>query len=196
MLKGDPSKATASTYINQQEVRVEQDIRFIKTEKPTFINTTNFFVGSLVYWLWYIIPFLLLCLFFILYRKQMKLNANIALMRNKKANKVARRRLKQAEQFLKKNDKSSFYNEVLRALWGYFSDKLSIPGASLTRSNIGAELSSYGVDEELIEEFMKILDTCEFARYAPVESSAAMGDIYQDTSNAIGKMENILKTKK
>lgn len=196
VLKGDPSKATASTYINQQEVRVEQDIRFIKTEKPTFINTTNFFVGSLVYWLWYIIPFLLLCLFFILYRKQMKLNANIALMRNKKANKVARRRLKQAEQFLKKNDKSSFYNEVLRALWGYFSDKLSIPGASLTRSNIGAELSSYGVDEELIEEFMKILDTCEFARYAPVESSAAMGDIYQDTSNAIGKMENILKTKK
>ena len=65
-------------------------------------------------------------------------------------------------------------------MWGYFSDKLSIPGASLTRSNIGAELSSYGVDEELIEEFMKILDTCEFA-LCPVESSAAMGDIYQDT---------------
>ena len=196
VLKGDPSKATASTYVNQQEVRIEQDIRYIKTENPTFINTDNFFVGSWAYWLWYIIPFLLLCLFFILYRKQMKLNANIALMRNRRANKVAKRRLKQAEQFLKKDDKSNFYNEVLRAVWGYFSDKLSIPGASLTRSNIGAELSSYGVDEKLIEEFMKILDTCEFARYAPVESSAAMDEIYQQTSDAIGKMENILKTKK
>lgn len=196
VLKGDPSKATASSYVNQQEVRVEQDIRYIKTEKPTFISIDNFFVGSWGYWLWYVIPFVLLCLFFVLYRKQMKLNTNIALMRNKRANKVAKRRLKQAEGYLKKHDKQAFYNEVLRALWGYFSDKLSIPGANLTRSNIGIELSEYGVDEALIEKFMKILDTCEFARYAPVESSAAMDEVYQETSEAIGKMENILKSKK
>ncbi len=197
VLKGDPSKASASSsYVNQQEVRVEQDIRYIKTEQPTFINTDNFFVGSWRYWLWYVIPFVLLCVFFIVYRKQMKLNANIALMRNRRANKVAKRRLKRAESYLKKHDKSNFYNELLQALWGYFSDKLSIPGASLTRSNIGAELSSYGVDETLIERFMKILDTCEFARYAPVESSVAMDEIYQEASDAIGKMENILKSKK
>ncbi len=195
--KGDPSKATASSsYVNQQEVRVEQDIRYIKTEQPTFINTDNFFVGSWGYWLWYVIPFVLLCVFFIVYRKQMKLNANIALMRNRRANKIAKRRLKRAESYLKKHDKSNFYNELLQALWGYFSDKLSIPGASLTRSNIGAELSSYGVDEALIERFMKIMDTCEFARYAPVESSVAMDEIYQEASEAIGKMENILKSKK
>jgi hypothetical protein len=197
VLKGDPSKATASSsYINQQEVRVEQDIRYIKTEQPTFINTDNFFVGSWRYWVWYIIPFVLLCVFFIVYRKQMKLNANIVLMRNRRANKVAKRRLKRAENYLKKHDKSNFYNEVLQALWGYFSDKLSIPGANLTRSNIGAELSRYGVDETLIERFIKILDTCEFARYAPVESSVAMDEIYQEASDAIGKMENILKSKK
>ena len=197
VLKGDPSKATASSsYVNQQEVRVEQDIRYIKTEEPTFINTDNFFVGSWRYWVWYIIPFVLLCVFFIVYRKQMKLNANIVLMRNRRANKVAKRRLKRAENYLKKHDKSNFYNEVLQALWGYFSDKLSIPGANLTRSNIGAELSRYGVDETLIERFIKILDTCEFARYAPVESSVAMDEIYQEASDAIGKMENILKSKK
>ena len=197
VLKGDPSKATASSsYVNQQEVRVEQDIRYIKTEQPTFINTDNFFVGSWRYWVWYIIPFVLLCVFFIVYRKQMKLNANIVLMRNRRANKVAKRRLKRAENYLKKHDKSNFYNEVLQALWGYFSDKLSIPCANLTRSNIGAELSRYGVDETLIERFIKILDTCEFARYAPVESSVAMDEIYQEASDAIGKMENILKSKK
>ena len=196
VLKGDPSKTTASTYINQQEVKVEQDIRYIKTEKPKILKTDNFFVGSWSYWLWYLIPFVLFCVFFVLYRKQMKLNANIALMRNKRANKVAKRRLKQAERYLKKHDKQSFYNEVLRALWGYFSDKLSIPGANLTRGNIEAELSDYGVDQSLIQQFMTILDTCEFARYAPVESTAEMNDIYQETTEAIGKMENILKSKK
>ncbi|HTN68382.1 MAG TPA: BatD family protein [Dysgonamonadaceae bacterium] len=193
VLKGDPSKATASTYVQQQEVKVEQDIRHIKTGSPKFIKTDGFFVGSWSYWSWYLIPFVLLFVFFILYRKQMKLNANIALMRTKRANRVAKRRLKQAEKHLKQDDKQNFYNEILRALWGYFSDKLSIPVANLTKSNIGAELLEYGVDETLIEDFMDILDTSEFARYAPVESSAAMGDIYTRTSDAIGKMENILK---
>ena len=195
VLKGDPSKATASSYVNQQQVKVEQDIRYIKTEKPMFLNTDRFFVGSWGYWMWYLIPFILLCLFFIFYRKQMKLNSNIALMRNKRASKVAKRRLKKAEVYLKKKDKENFYNEVLRSLWGYFSDKLSIPGADLTKRNIGAELSDYGVDETLIDKFMKILETCEFARYAPVESSAAMDEIYEETSDAIGKMETILKSK-
>lgn len=195
VLKGDPSKATASTYINRQEVRVEQDIRYIKTGEPKFIRTDNYFVGSWSYWLWYLIPFVLLCVFFLLYRKQMKLNANVALMRNKRAKKVARRRLKEAEKHLKKGDESNFYNEVLQALWGYFSDKLSIPGANLTRNNIGAELTAYGVDQDLIDRFIHILDTCEFARYAPVESSAEMNHIYQEATDAIEKMENILKIK-
>ena len=193
--KGDPSKSTASSYVNQQQVKVEQDIRYIKTEKPTFLKTDNFFAGSWAYWLWYIIPFVLLCVFFVIYRKQMKLNADIALMRNKRANKVAKRRLKLAETYLKKHDKENFYNEVLRALWGYFSDKLSIPGANLTKNNIGLELSNYGVDQALIEQFMTILDTCEFARYAPVESTVAMDQLYEETSDAIGKMETILKSK-
>lgn len=195
VLKGDPSKATASSYVNQQQVKVEQDIRYIKTGSAKLQRTDNFFFGSWVYWLWYIVPLLLLTVFFIVYRKQMKLNANIALMRTKRANKVAKRRLKQAEDFLKNQDKQNFYNEVLRALWGYFSDKLSIPVANLTKNNIGTELSSYGVDELLTERFMHILDTCEFARYAPVESSAAMDEIYKEATDAIGKMENILKSK-
>ena len=195
VLKGAPGSASASSYVNQQQVKVEKDIRYIKTDKPKFLKTDNFFAGSWPYWLWYIIPFVLLCVFFILYRKQMKLNANIALIRTKRANKVAKQRLKKAEKFLKVHDKQNFYNEVLRALWGYFSDKLSIPGASLTKNNIGSELSVYGVDEKLISKFMEILDTCEFARYAPVESSAAMDEVYKETSDAIGKMENILKSR-
>lgn len=195
VLKGDPSKVASSTYVNQQQVKVEQDIRYLKTGQPKFLKTDKFFVGSWMYWLWYIIPFVLLCVFFIFYRKQMKLNANIALMRTKRANKMAKRRLKQAEQYLKEHNKAQFYNEVLRAIWGYFSDKLSIPVANLTRSNIGSELAEYGVEEGLIKKFMSILDTCEFAHYAPGESSDGMDEVYKETIDSIGKMENILKSK-
>ncbi|HCB87855.1 MAG TPA: BatD protein, partial [Porphyromonadaceae bacterium] len=116
-------------------------------------------------------------------------------MRTRKANKMAIRRLKVAEKFLKEHNKEKFYDEVLRALWGYFSDKLSMPVANLTKDNIEKELSDYGMDNELTGKFMQILNTCEFARYAPAESDAAMDKLYNETVDAIGKMESKLKRK-
>lgn len=192
--KGDPSKANASSYVNQQSVQVEQDIRFLKTNEPSYHSKSDYFVGSFGYWLWYLVPLLLLTGYYIVNRKQAKQNANIALMRNRRANKVASKRLKMAEKFLKEHQKEPFYEEVLRALWGYFSDKLSIPVAQLSRDNVGAELSGHGVEEGLISTFMRILDTCEFARYAPAESGEAMDNLYNETVDAIGKMETQLKT--
>lgn len=193
--KGDPAKANASSYVNQQDVKVEQDIRFLKTREPVYSSKSNFFVGSLVYWLWYIIPLLILIVVYVLNRKKAKENANIALVRTKKANKMAIRRLKSAEKYLKEHNKEKFYDEILRALWGYFSDKLSIPVANLSKSNIEAELSKYGIADSLIGKFMEILNTSEFARYAPGESDAAMENVYNDTINAIGEMETQLKKK-
>lgn len=192
--KGDPSKANASSYINQQSVKVEEDIRFLKIGQPTFHSKNEFFVGSFVYWLWYIIPLTLFICLYIVYRKQAEQNANVALMRNRQANKVATKRLRMADRFLKEHHKEEFYDEVLRALWGYFSDKLSIPLAQLSRENVGAELYKQGVEESLITTFMQILDACEFARYAPAESDHAMDQLYNQTIEAIGKMENQLKT--
>lgn len=192
--KGDPSKANATSYINQQSVKVEDDIRFLKIGQPTFHSKNEFFVGSFVYWLWYIIPLALFICLYVVYRKQAEQNANVALMRNRQANKVATKRLKMADRFLKEHRKEEFYNEVLRALWGYFSDKLSIPLAQLSRENVGAELYKQGVEESLITTFMQILDACEFARYAPAESDHAMDQLYNQTIEAIGKMENQLKT--
>lgn len=193
--KGDPSKASASNYVNQQNVRIEQDIRFLKTEEPQYQYKNSFFAGSIGYWLWYLIPLILLIVFYIFNRKIAKENANVALMRTKKANKVAIKRLKVAEKYLKAHDKEHFYDEVLRALWGYFSDKLSIPVANLTKDNIEKELSDYGIGNELIGKFIQILNTCEFARYAPAESDAAMDKLYNETVDAIGEMESKLKRK-
>lgn len=194
--KGDPGSITSSNFVNQQDVRVEQDIRFLKTGEPNYLSISNFFVGSLNYWLWYITPFVLLVVLFIINRKQARENANVALMRNRKANKIAIKRLKLAEKYLKEQKKENFYDEVLRAIWGYFSDKLSIPVANLSKNNIESELSKNGISGELISRFMQILDTCEFARYAPAESDAEMESVYNNTFNAIGEMENRLKKSK
>lgn len=190
--KGDPSKAATNSYVNQQNVKVEEDIRFIKTGKPQYQSKDLFFVGSLRYWMWYIIPFVVFVSFAVLNIKRAKENSNIKLVKTKRANKVAIKRLRVAEKHLRQHNKESFYDEILRALWGYFSDKLSIPVANLTKDNIESELSNYGIDESLIKEFTSILNTCEFARYAPVESDTAMDKLYDKTIKAIGEMENKL----
>jgi hypothetical protein len=191
--KGDPGSSTTASFVNRQDVKVEQDIRFLKTDEPSYLSATTFFVGSLNYWLWYLIPLLLLIVLFVLNRKQARENANVALMRTRKANKMAIKRLKTANRYLKEQDKEHFYDEVLRAIWGYFSDKLSIPVARLSRNNIEEELSRKEISEQLAGKFIEILDTCEFARYAPAESNAEMDRIYNDTMKAIEEMENKLR---
>ena len=194
--RDEHARIGTTTFVNRQDVRVEQDIRFLKTGEPSFVSRTDFFVGSVAYWLWHIVPFLLLVVLYVIYRKQVRENANVALMRNKKANKMARKRLKVAEKYLKAHDKANFYDEVLRALWGYFSDKLSIPVAQLSKNNIEAELTKSEVNNALIDRFMDILNTCEFARYAPAESDAAMDKLYNETVEAIEEMESKLNSAK
>jgi len=197
--KGEGGSANSNQQIignfsNKEDLRfVGKDILYIKTDGFSFHKKDDFFFGKLSYILWYIIPALLFIAYFILNRKQAKENANIALVRTKKANKVASKRLKIAGKLLKENKKEEFYDEVLKALWGYLSDKLNIPVASLTKDNVETEMIKYGVGESLIKEFMDILNTCEFARYAPSQGSHEMDKLYDSTINAIDKMENTIK---
>ena len=192
---GDASAPVVSNFSNKESVKyLGKDIRYLKTKGFSFIEGGNdIFFGSLMYYLCYIVPAILFVAFFIIYRKQVKENADIALVRTKKANKMAVRRLKNAGKLMKENKKEEFYDEVLRALWGYLSDKLSIPQSDLTKDNVEAELARYGVDDSLVKEFMDILNTCEFARYAPSQASDAMDKLYAQTVDAIGKMENTIK---
>lgn len=187
------ANTSATSYASQREVEVEQDIRYLKTGTLNFRQTDDFFIGSTGYVLAYIIPLLLLIGLSVYYRNQIKANADVARMRTKKANKVATKRLKLAKRYLAEQKNDSFYEEVLRAVWGYLSDKLTIPVADLNRENIENELGKYGVDEALIRDYIGILDTCEFARYAPSESNDAMDKVYDQTVDAIGKMENVIK---
>lgn len=191
---GNTSAPVVSNFSNKESVQyLGQDIRYLKMKDISFLSNNDIFFGSFMYWLCYLIPAILFIVFFIVYRKQVKENSDLALVRTKKANKMAVRRLKNAGKLLKENKKEEFYDEVLRASWGYLSDKLNIPQASLTKDNIETELSRYGVDQALTDEFMEILNTCEFARYAPAQGSDAMDKLYTLTVDAISKMENTIK---
>ena len=141
-----------ANFTNKEDLKVlGEDIRYIKQNEVTLQPKGSFFYGSMTYWLFYIIPALAFIIFFIIYRKQAAENANVAKMRTKKANKVATKRMKLAGKLLSENKKDAFYDEVLKALWGYISDKLNIPVSRLSKDNIEEKLRNHGVNEELIK---------------------------------------------
>ncbi|MDR2622455.1 MAG: BatD family protein [Dysgonamonadaceae bacterium] len=194
--QGEAESGNAAPIINatnKEDIRfLGKDVRYIKTNNYNF-HKGSFFFGTFNYYLFYIIPALLFIILFIIYRKQAAENANIALVRTKKANKVASKRLKTAAKYLNENKKEAFYDETLKAVWGYLSDKLNIPVSALTKDNVETNLTQYGVDESLINDFRNILDTAEFARFAPSQGSGAMDELYHSTIKAIDKMESTIK---
>ena len=192
--EGGSDAPVITNFTNRENVKfIGKDIRYIKTNNIHFISNKEIFYGSFLYVMAYLMIAILFIVFFIIYRKQVKENSNIALVRTKKANKTAVKRLKQAEKLLKENKEELFYEEVLRALWGYLSDKLNIPQSELTKENVAMELEKSGVEGELSAEFLEIINTCEFARYAPNKSTGAMDKMFSETIDAIGKMENTIK---
>lgn len=185
---------TIANFTNKEDLKVlNEDIRFIKQNDVKLSPKGEYFFGSMGYWLFYIIPGLIFIACFLIYRKQIAANANVAKVRTKKANKVAVKRMKQAGKLLAANEKDAFYDEVLKALWGYISDKLSIPVSQLSKDNIEEELRKYGVAEDLIKEFLSALNSCEFARFAPGDANQAMDKVYSDSLEVISKMENSIK---
>jgi hypothetical protein len=184
--------ATTTPYsANREEVKfLGKDIRYIKTDSTPLKPRGTFLYGSMLYVLLFILPALILLVFIVLAQKHIKENANLQLVRNKRANKVAIKRLKKASHLLKQGNKEAFYDEVLRALWGYLSDKLSLPMARLSKENASTVLEEYQVPQTTIQSFMQILDTCEFARYAPGSGSEEMDKLYAETIETITLLEN------
>jgi hypothetical protein len=120
------------------------------------------------------------------------MNANISLVKNKKASKVAKKRLAEANKYLKNSEKEKLYEELSKALWGYISDKLSIPVSELTKDKAATKLRELKVAEELSDKLLKTIDHCEYARYAP----GAEGDMqttYKDSEDVIVALEGKIK---
>lgn len=194
--KGDgTSSQTVANYNNKEDLRIlNEDIRFIKQNDVTLRPRGGYFFNSLGYWMFYLVPFVAFVIVFIIYRRQIAENANVTKMKNKKANKVALKRMKEAGRLLSAGNDDQFYDEVLKALWGYTSDKLNIPSSMLAKDNIEGRLLEHQVPQEVISEFIDILNTCEFARFAPGEEKTQnMDRVYASALDTIGKMENTIK---
>ena len=191
--KGSGASAV-SDFSGQDELQeLNKDIRFIKTGDADQHLTGDYFFGSTAYWITIAALVLVFITLFVIFRQRAIDNANVTAMRGKKANKVATKRLKQAARLMTNNKPGEFYDEVLRALWGYVGDKLNIPVAQLSHDNISSKLAERGVHQSIIDKFIGALDECEFERYAPGDPKGNMSKVYDKAMLAIEKIEEVMK---
>lgn len=189
----DSNSSVVSSFSKEDVKMIGKDIRFIKQDKAKLKPKGSSFYGTFGFYAIYLISIAGFVAFFVINRKKIKENSNIVLVKNKRANKVALKRLKEAAIFLKNNQQEQFYEAVIKALWGYLSDKLSIPVADLNREKASASLLSKGIDQETVTELLKIIDDCEFARYAPAAFTGTMNEIYDGAAKVMGIFEKQIK---
>lgn len=184
-----------SSYANKEDVEeLNSDIHYIKMgDVKLQIDESDTFFGSLSYVLEYLIPFILFAILVFIFRKQAIANANVVQMKIKRANKMARKRLRTAKKLMEENKKEAFYDEIMRALYGYVSDKLSIPVAQLNKDNIREKLEEKDLDADLTNRVILALDECEFARFAPADSSNTLEKFYELVITLIEQVENSIK---
>lgn len=184
---------TVQSFKKEDIRRVGEDIRYLKTGGLKLKEVGVRFFGTPAYWLALFIPFILFVIGAVLNRRRIKANADIVRVKNKAATKMARKRMKVALTAMKNHNAEQFYDEVLKALWGYMSYKLNIDRAELNRDNISEILTKKNVSEELTKEFISVLDTCEYARYAPGSNSdQEMNKVYSDSINVIAKLDKAI----
>ena len=191
--KGSGASAVSDFSGQDELLELNKDIRFIKTGDADQHLTGDYFFGSTAYWITIAALVLVFITLFVIFRQRAIDNANVTAMRGKKANKVATKRLKQAARLMTDNKPGEFYDEVLRALWGYVGDKLNIPVAQLSHDNISSKLAERGVHQSIIDKFIGALDECEFERYAPGDPKGNMSKVYDKAMLAIEKIEEVMK---
>lgn len=190
---GGMSGAPVIGGVSKEEVKLlGQDIRFIKLGAAGLRPVRSVFVGSTAYW---VVLALLTALFVgvsVYLRKRIKEMQNVTLIRGKRANRVALQRFRAAAKFMDENNQHRFYEEMLRALWGYMSDKLNIPVANLTKENVREELRKRNISSDTIQQFIDIIISCDEAQYSPM-ASAQMSEVYGEGVKIISKLESTIK---
>lgn len=191
--KGEKSLSTAgviSGLSKQDVVTLGSDIRYISMGRPHFAKRGEFFFGSLLF---FAIVVALLLVAYLIYRWLLageKLRGDVRRVRNKRANKVAKSRLKMASSYLEQKLSTPFYEEVHKALLGYVSDKFSIQFAEMQRDTIKETLLAKRMDEGLVERLLVLLDECEMARYSREDSEASPENLYNRAIEVISDFEN------
>lgn len=180
---------------NKAELKIlGTDVRYISSSPGEFkkVGEKSFFASKIFYTLAFIPPFFLLILL-LFRRSRNKQNADVQGMKFRKANKIAMLKLKEAEKALKAGNKELFFNEVSKSIFGFLSDKFSIPLSELSRDSIRIKLSEKGVSEDKISEVLSLIDQCELARFAPSQT-LDMKTVYDLAVNFISKNQSKSKT--
>jgi hypothetical protein len=192
--EGGENATVVSNYTNKEDVKqLGRDIRYILVDDIQLDNSESPMVGSFLSWMLYLIPLMVSIVLFVFFKKQVRENSDMVLVRNRKANKIAQKRLKVASKLLEEGKMDVFYEEVLKALWAYLRDKLSISQSNLTKEQVQNVLSEKAVDASVYSRIVEVLNTCEFARYAPISDAKNMENLYKETIQVISDIENSIK---
>lgn len=189
--KGDGSRSSVVDYSKDQP----KDIKDIKKGDAELHSVDNFFFGSVGYLMSLLITFVAFVALLVIFRKRAIDNADLVKMKGKKANKIATKRLRQANKLMLAGKSNEFYDEVLRALWGYVGDKLNMPAEKLSRENISEKLQSHNVDDNTISKFLSAIDDCEMMRFAPGDPEGNMNKTFESAMTAIMEIENVMNKK-
>lgn len=192
--KGGDEGSSGGIYASNQEgiKYLGSDIRHIMTGNAHLKPMHAVFFGSAAYFVVLLVLLVLFVILLFVLKKREQLSKDTAANRNRKADKVARGRLKSAAQFLKAKDQDKFYVEMSQALWGYIADKLGIERSKLSMDTVNETMKAKNVPDELTQQFIDTLNSCEFARFAPGSAEAKMDDLYQRGIDVISKAEKVL----
>lgn len=197
VLKSDGTveeSVVVGNYSRKEDVKqLGSDIRYIFTGEMRLQKEESYRIDELISWMLYVLPALVALILFVIFRKQVKENANVSLMKNKRANRIARKRLKVALKLLKEGLTDRFYEELMKGVWTYLSDKLSIPVAELTKDKVESELLSKQVNDVLVKRCLNVLNECEFARFAPNAGQKHRDQLYDEAAKVISELENDIK---
>ena len=183
--------------VSRRNVRnLDTDVRYISVKTSGFMEKGSFFLGSTLFWILAAALCLIALFVYVVYVKVAARRADVVGMKNRKATKMALKRLRFAGSLLRKNQYSEFYAELHNALLGYMSDKLNMPISELSKDRMSEVLLENGILKDYVDELMEILDSCEYARYAPSSGHKAMTSDYEKAVEVISSIDSGMKTRK
>ena len=190
----ETESGTVVTGLGKEALKyIGKDIRFIKTGNIRLSRNGARIFGTAWFFSVYLLAFLVFILVFIILSRQRKIRRDAGLVKNRRAGRIARKHLRKASEAMKQQQSERFYDEVLQALWGYLSDKLNIPLSNLSRETGFENLHKYNIDDDLLASLARMIDDCEFARFAPAGTRAQLEDVYREAGRLISRLEQELR---
>ncbi len=181
---------TVDPGLRKEDVQLlGSDIQYIKTNDFALRAKDRPFFGSALFYLSYAVPLGVFSMGLLWLQRYRKRNSDLVYVKHKKAKKIAQSRLKRAKSLLDQGQRDPFYNEIVNAQWGYLSDKLNIPKGELNKEKVKSELAVHRVDDELVNDYIRFIDKCEFAQFAPGGVENELSEVYSEASAFIEKLE-------